>query len=59
MLPESEGNSNARAILSDMFGQAHVVARSLLDKIVNGKPIRNCSDDLWPLSLKCRTATRH
>ena len=52
MLPESEGYSNARAILSDMFGQAHVVARSLLDKIVNGKPIRNCSDDLWELSIE-------
>ena len=52
MLPELEGYSHAWATLSGMFGQAHVVARSLLDKIVNGKPIRNCSDDLWELSIE-------
>ena len=52
ILPELEGFSNARAILSDRFGQAHVVTRSLLDKLVNGKPIRTCSDDLWELSIE-------
>ena len=52
MLPELEGYSNARVILSAMFGQAHVIARSLLDRIVNGKLIRNCSDDLWELSIE-------
>ena len=40
MLPETEGYSSARSILRNMFGQAHVVARSLLDKIVYGKPVR-------------------
>ena len=50
MLPELEGY--AGAIQSDVFGQAHVVARSLLGKIVNGKPIGNCSDDLWELSIE-------
>ena len=38
MLPETEGYSSARSILGNMFGQAHVVAKSLLDKIVYGKP---------------------
>ena len=52
MLPETEGYSSARSILRNMFGQAHVVARSLLDKIVYGKPVRNCSDDLWELSIE-------
>ena len=56
MLPELEGYSNARAILSDMFGQAHLVARSLLDKILNGKPIRNCSDDLWELFIEMQNS---
>ena len=28
------------------------VARSLLDKILNGEPIRKCSDDLWELSIE-------
>ena len=52
MLPELEGYSNAGEILFDMYGQAHIVARFLLNKIVNRKPIRNCSDDLWELSIK-------
>ena len=58
MLPETGGYSSARSILGNMFGQAHVVARSSLDKIVYGKPISNCSDDLWELSIemqKCYT----
>ena len=50
MLSETEGYSSARSILGNMFGQAHVVAKSLLDEIVYGKPIRNCSDDLLELS---------
>ena len=52
MLPETEGYSSARSILRNMFRHAHVVAKSLLDKIVYGKPVRNCSDDLWELSIE-------
>ena len=51
MLLELEGYSHARVILSVMFGQAHIVSRSLLDKVVDGKPIRNCCDDLWEMSI--------
>ncbi|CAH8466083.1 unnamed protein product [Dicrocoelium dendriticum] len=53
MLPPEQAYDRARCILRDLFGQNHVVARSLIDGLLTGlKPMADDSEALSRLSLK-------
>ena len=53
MLPPTLTSNRARETLKDLYGQDHVVARSLIDGLLQGlKPLVEDSDALTKLSLK-------
>jgi hypothetical protein len=45
MLPPREGYFKAKSILKEMFGQAHIVAASHVDRVTKGGPIREFESD--------------
>ena len=45
MLPPHEGYFKAKSILKEMFGQAHIVAPSHVDRVTKGGPIKEFKSD--------------
>ena len=52
MLPLGQGYAAAKNILTEMFGRPFVVARSLIDELIHGRPVNNSADDLMEFAIK-------